>query len=177
MDLDAVYRESITKEDVSRIAQYKSGKYTIERPLQLGAVLANENADSRLWDEFGRPLGEAFQLRDDVLGIFGDENLTGKPVGDDIREGKFTLLIAGALELSDETDRKLLDRRGQPDITSQEIEKIVSIIESSGASKAVETRIDELYRDAMNVLEKLEMDDESLTFAKYLAKYVCWRQS
>jgi len=177
MDLDAVYRESITKEDVSRIAQYKSGKYTIERPLQLGAVLANENADSRLWDEFGRPLGEAFQLRDDVLGIFGDENLTGKPVGDDIREGKLTLLIAEALELSDETDRKLLDRRGQPDITSQEIKKIVSIIESSGASKAVETRIDELYRDAMNVLEKLEMDDESLTFAKYLAKYVCWRQS
>lgn len=52
--------EMITKEDVSRIAQYKSGKYTIERPLQLGAVLANENADSRLWDEFGRPLGEAF---------------------------------------------------------------------------------------------------------------------
>jgi geranylgeranyl diphosphate synthase type I len=177
MDLDAVYRTSITKEDVSRIAQYKSGKYTIERPLQLGAVLANENADARLWNEFGRPLGEAFQLRDDVLGIFGDESLTGKPVGDDIREGKFTLLIAEAIERTRGTERELIDRRGQPDITDDEIEKIVDIIESSGANKAVESRIDELYNDSIKVLEDLKMDEESLSFAKYLAKYVCWRHS
>ncbi len=176
MDLDAVYKKSITKEDLSRIAQYKSGKYTIERPLQLGAVLVNPNADSRLWTDFGRPLGEAFQLRDDVLGIFGDENLTGKPVGGDIREGKYTLLIAEALERADSKQQALLNRRGQSDITDREISDIVKFVETCGAYKAVESKIDELYNIAIDALENLHLDKDSLSFGKYLAKYVCWRQ-
>ena len=78
-----------------RIARYKSGKYTIERPLHVGAALAGRLADlAGPLSAYGDPLGEAFQLRDDLLGVFGDEALTGKPVGDDLREGKPTPLLA-----------------------------------------------------------------------------------
>lgn len=177
MDLDAVYRKSISKENISLIAQYKSGKYTIERPLQLGALLANKDADEDLWNGFGRPLGEAFQLRDDVLGIFGDENLTGKPVGDDIREGKFTLLIAEALERTSGKEHELVNLKGSSDLDAQTIGEIVEIIEKCGAKQAVEDRIEGLFEESMNVLNKLDFSSETEGFATYLARYVCWRES
>jgi geranylgeranyl diphosphate synthase type I len=177
MDLDAVYRKSISRENISLIAQYKSGKYTIERPLHLGALLADPNADLSKWSAFGSPLGEAFQLRDDVLGIFGDEKQTGKPVGDDIREGKFTLLIAEALEKISPQEKTLVERRGASDITEAEIREIISIIDSSGALKQVEIRIQELYDISMDALESLELTDEMMSFARYLARYVCWREA
>lgn len=176
MDLDAVYRKSISKESVSLIAQYKSGKYTIERPLQLGALLGNEKADEHLWSDFGSPLGEAFQLRDDVLGIYGDEKVTGKPVGDDIREGKFTLLIAEAIERAGNSELEVLSKRGNPEITNSEIDEIVEIIDSSGAREAVEQRIKELYELAMISMEKLDLGPEAKELALYLSKYVCWRE-
>ena len=80
-----------------RIARYKSGKYTIERPLHLGAALAGRGDElAAALSAYGDPLGEAFQLRDDILGTFGDSERTGKPVGDDLREGKPTPLLAEA---------------------------------------------------------------------------------
>ena len=81
--------------------RFKSAKYTIERPLQLGAALATGRADGPLTgglSRYGLPLGEAFQLRDDVLGVFGDERITGKGANDDLREGKRTLLVLRALD-------------------------------------------------------------------------------
>jgi len=79
-----------------KIARYKSGKYTIERPLHMGAVLAADASPALLTalSDYGLPLGEAFQFRDDLLGVFGDPSVTGKPAGDDLREGKRTALIA-----------------------------------------------------------------------------------
>ena len=76
--------------------RYKSAKYTVERPLQLGGALAGAARDAarRPTTAYGLPLGEAFQLRDDVLGVFGDPAETGKPAGDDLREGKRTVLVA-----------------------------------------------------------------------------------
>jgi len=85
--------------DSRRIATYKSGKYTVERPLHLGAALAGRAAElSGPLSAVGLPMGEAFQLRDDVLGAFGESSVTGKPVGDDLREGKLTPLVAAATE-------------------------------------------------------------------------------
>ena len=78
-----------------KIARYKSGKYTIERPLHLGAAMTSPSRDvADALSAYGLPLGEAFQLRDDLLGVFGDPSITGKPAGDDLREGKRTVLIA-----------------------------------------------------------------------------------
>ena len=96
--LGSVQRER-RLDKAERIARYKSGKYTIERPLHVGAVLAAPDAADLLpgLSGYGLPLGDAFQMRDDVIGAFGDSPVTGKPVGDDLREGKPTPLLARAV--------------------------------------------------------------------------------
>ena len=100
IDVVGACRGGLPVERALLVARYKSGAYTVERPLHLGAVLADADADLvEAFSAFGRPLGEAFQLRDDLLGVFGDEATTGKPVGDDLREGKPTVLLALATEL------------------------------------------------------------------------------
>ena len=87
-----------------KVARYKSAKYTVERPLLFGAALAGAPPElSAAYSAFGLPLGEAFQLRDDVLGVFGDPSETGKPAGDDLREGKRTALVALALREASRT--------------------------------------------------------------------------
>ena len=88
--------------DAMRVVRYKAAKYTVERPLQFGAALAKADKSLlRALSAYGVPLGEAFQLRDDILGVFGESKVTGKPSGDDIREGKRTLLIARAFQKAD----------------------------------------------------------------------------
>ena len=86
-------------ERAGKVARFKSAKYTVERPLLLGAALADAGPEVQAaYSAYGLPLGEAFQLRDDVLGVFGDPEQTGKPAGDDLREGKRTYLVAAAME-------------------------------------------------------------------------------
>jgi geranylgeranyl diphosphate synthase type I len=133
-----------------KIARFKSGKYTIERPLQFGAVLAQpqliENSEflTQL-SKIGIPLGEAFQMRDDILGIFGDPKETGKPAGDDLREGKRTALIALAVEGASDAGRKLLQGKlGKPDLTSDEVDALRTVIQDSGAVSEIESLISEL---------------------------------
>ncbi len=176
MDLDAVYRENITKDQVSLIAQYKSGKYTIERPIQFGNLLADPNHDIKPWSLYGSPLGEAFQLRDDILGVFGDQSITGKPVGDDIREGKFTLLISEAIESATAEQKLLMEKRGNPNLSDTQIEQIAKVIVETGALDRVEARIKELYEQSLMALEALSIDTDIKEFAEYLARYVCWRE-
>ena len=112
LDLLEQARGGGSVERALRVARYKSAKYTIEKPLHLGAVLAG--ADPELlgdYSAFGLPLGEAFQLRDDVLGVFGDPAVTGKPAGDDLREGKRTVLVARAMAAGDDVQRATLRTR------------------------------------------------------------------
>src|SRR5947208_1971456 len=105
-----------------RIATYKSGKYTVERPLHLGAALAGRHRElADALSAVGLPMGEAFQLRDDVLGAFGESAVTGKPVGDDLREGKLTPLVAIATARAGERDRELLGQLGSAELTAADI--------------------------------------------------------
>ncbi len=105
-----------------RIATYKSGKYTVERPLHLGAALAGRYAElADPLSAVGLPMGEAFQLRDDVLGAFGESAVTGKPVGDDLREGKPTPLVAIATARAADGDRELLAQLGSSDLTGADV--------------------------------------------------------
>jgi geranylgeranyl pyrophosphate synthase len=136
------------------VARYKSAGYTVQRPLQLGAAIAG--AGPRAVDayaEIGLPLGEAFQLRDDVLGVFGDPAVTGKSADDDLREGKQTLLVALAEEAADAVGRRLLtDHLGDPTAGPEELEELRRLIEDTGARARVEERITErtaLARDAI----------------------------
>jgi geranylgeranyl diphosphate synthase type I len=127
------------------VARYKSAGYTVQRPLQLGAAIAG--AEPEVVDSLGRvglPLGEAFQLRDDVLGVFGDPAVTGKSADDDLREGKRTLLIALAEERADLAGRRLLrDSLGDPGAGPEELQALRRLIETTGARARVEQRITE----------------------------------
>ena len=146
------------------IARYKSAKYTIERPLHLGAAVAIPDPLLRaqlvsIYSEFGLPLGEAFQLRDDLLGVFGDPKVTGKPAGDDIREGKRTVLMAMTLERADQqTSAKITAALGRADLTSDQIEDIRGLITATGAVKDVEDLIEGLLSNALTAANSAEIN-------------------
>ncbi|MGH3354798.1 MAG: polyprenyl synthetase family protein, partial [Nocardioidaceae bacterium] len=150
-----------------RVVRYKAAKYTVERPLHLGAALAG--ADESLvtaLTSYGLPLGEAFQLRDDVLGVIGDPEVTGKPAGDDLREGKRTVLMALAHERADRDQRHTLDRLfGRKKLDDQAVGQLRTAIEGSGALTAVEALIEELTTAATTALEHAPIADESVRTA------------
>jgi geranylgeranyl diphosphate synthase type I len=127
------------------VARYKSAGYTVQRPLQLGAAIAGAGERvAALYTDIGLPLGEAFQLRDDVLGVFGDPSVTGKSADDDLREGKQTLLIALAEEAADAAGRRLLaESLGDPDADAAAFDALRGLLESTGARARVEERITE----------------------------------
>ncbi|WP_028649059.1 polyprenyl synthetase family protein [Nocardiopsis sp. CNT312] len=153
-------RGTESREAALRVMRYKAAKYTIERPLHLGAALAGRlDALGGVYTGYGMPLGVAFQLRDDVLGVFGDPGTTGKPAGDDLREGKRTLVVAETLERADsgaaDRFRSLL---GTPDLSEASVEWMCALIEDSGALKACERLIEEYSEQALSALESPELD-------------------
>lgn len=147
----------------SKVACYKSAKYTVERPLLLGAAIAAAPARiSAAYSGYGLPLGEAFQLRDDVLGVFGDPAQTGKPAGDDLREGKRTYLIAATFEAVTERERvELSSRLGSPELDGAGVDRLREIIVDSGALRRAEARIDELTGTALAALDRVDLDPEA----------------
>ncbi|MFT4213551.1 MAG: polyprenyl synthetase family protein [Microbacterium sp.] len=126
-----------------RVASLKSARYSVQHPLLLGASLAGADAtQSDTLARFGHPLGLAFQLRDDVLGVFGDASVTGKPSGDDLREGKRTLLVAYARERLAPGARRVMDELiGDPDLTDDQIAALQQTIIDTGALERVEEQI------------------------------------
>ena len=143
------------------VIHFKSAKYTVERPLQIGGLLAGADpALTEAYAAFGLPLGEAFQLRDDLLGVYGDPVLTGKPAGDDLREGKRTMLVAEALATCSAADARLLDDLlGAPARGGPEVELLRAAITRSGAPKRVETRIGALLRESLDALDAAPLAD------------------
>jgi geranylgeranyl diphosphate synthase type I len=127
------------------VARYKSAGYTVQRPLQLGVAIAGAGPEvTEACTAIGLPLGEAFQLRDDVLGVFGDPAVTGKSADDDLREGKQTLLIALAEEAADDAGRRLLTEvLGDPTAGEEQFDAVRRLLETTGALARVEERITE----------------------------------
>ncbi|CAN5271426.1 polyprenyl synthetase family protein [soil metagenome] len=160
-----------------RIARYKSGKYTIERPLHVGAALAGRfDTLGAVLSAFGDPLGEAFQLRDDILGAFGDETVTGKPVGDDLREGKPTPLLAVAVGRAAASAAPLLGRVGSPDLDEDEIAALQWLLVDTGATGEIEATIEALTDEAIAAIERAPVTDEARVALVELAHYVAWRE-
>jgi geranylgeranyl diphosphate synthase type I len=145
-----------------RVIRFKTAKYSVERPLQLGGALAGASGELlAAYSTFGIPLGEAFQLRDDVLGVFGDPAETGKPAGDDLREGKRTVLVAKALENASPGQRELLDRRiGDRELDEAGVAALRDVLVETGALKAVETLIDELTGRSRAALDAAPLADD-----------------
>jgi geranylgeranyl diphosphate synthase type I len=136
------------------VIRYKSAKYTIEHPLLIGATLAGADDDLlATYSAFGLPLGEAFQLRDDLLGVFGDPDETGKPAGDDLREGKRTVLLAKTLEGANPAQADVVRRLvGDQRLDAEGVATLRGVIEDTGALEAVERLIDDLTAQSRKAL-------------------------
>jgi geranylgeranyl diphosphate synthase type I len=137
------------------VAEYKTARYTIERPLHLGAALAGfpDGPIPAAFSAYGLPLGAAFQLRDDILGVFGDPELTGKPAGDDLREGKRTFLVAGAFAGADAAAAGALRAGlGDPHLDDEGVGRLRQIMVDTGALARTERRIAELTESALAAL-------------------------
>lgn len=177
LDIVGSARSDRTVTRAERICRYKSGKYTVERPLHLGAALAAPERLAELapvLSAYGLPLGDAFQMRDDVIGAFGDPDVTGKPVGGDLREGKPTPLLARATRSADPAQATVLARVGAPDLDDDEVRAIQQVIVATGALDELEAEIAtrvamavEVVTDAAGMLEPTAVD-ELVALAAYI---------
>jgi geranylgeranyl diphosphate synthase type I len=172
LDVHAQATEDTSLQRASTVARYKSAKYTVERPLLLGAALADAPAEVRVaYSGFGLPLGEAFQLRDDVLGVFGDPAQTGKPAGDDLREGKRTYLIASAFAAADDgTAARLRAGLGNPRLDAAGVKELRAIIVDTGALARTEERIAHLTTTSLQALRTVELADGTREMLTNLAE-------
>ncbi|MCT9138650.1 polyprenyl synthetase family protein [Streptomyces violarus] len=155
LDLLGTGRPTGDVDEAMAITRLKTAKYTIERPLQLGAALAGADRDLlALCSAYALPLGEAFQLRDDLLGVFGDPALTGKPVLEDLRSGKATVLMALAIQRVTPEQRSTLDALvGRADLGEEDAVRIRRILQHTGAPDTVESMITERYERALAALD------------------------
>ena len=180
LDIHEQTQKTTSVDRSMKIARYKSGKYTIERPLHLGAAMTS-SASPEIFaalSAYGLPLGEAFQLRDDLLGVFGDPTITGKPAGDDLREGKRTVLIAMTNDRQSEAQREIARKHfGKPDLDAQGVAALQEIIESTGARAELETTIGRLTDAALAAAESSLFTNEGKALLVELANIATKRSA
>ncbi|GAA2553655.1 polyprenyl synthetase family protein [Pseudonocardia hydrocarbonoxydans] len=158
-----------------QVDRYKTAAYTVERPLHLGAAIADASpALTACYRRFGADIGVAFQLRDDLLGVFGDPAVTGKPAGDDLREGKRTLLLALALERAAErgdtaSAAAIEAALGDPDLDDDGVDRVRGLLVDLGAEQAVEQRIAAMTGSALDALSTVEIEEPAATRLAELA--------
>lgn len=175
LDVLGQARADETRQSALRIDELKSASYTIQRPLQLGAEIAGADAAAlAALHRFGTDIGVAFQLRDDLLGVFGDPEVTGKPAGDDLREGKRTVLVAEAVERArEQQDHQALElfRRvlGDAELDEARVEETRRALRRVGAAEAVEERISALTSSAMSALHTAELAEPATSKLAELA--------
>ena len=177
LDIIGSVRNERSRHKAEQICRYKSGKYTIERPLHLGAVMAAPERAAQLLpalSAYGLPLGDAFQMRDDVMGAFGDAAVTGKPVGGDLREGKPTPLMARAVAAADAAQQQVLALVGRADLTDDDVARVQQAIIDSGALADLEATITRLTAEAVAAIERAPIEpgarDELIALATYVSQ-------
>ncbi|XLQ20295.1 MAG: polyprenyl synthetase family protein [Candidatus Moraniibacteriota bacterium] len=173
-DVYMEYSKKATEEDVLKMYENKTAKYTFEGPLQLGAMLAG--ADKEFCDSLGGyavPIGIAFQIQDDMLGVFGDEKKTGKPVGSDIVEGKLTFMVKRAYNNATIDQKNILDEYlGNKNMTDKDIIKFQNMIIESGAKKDCDEYSKKLIKESKKALMKIKIDDYVKSFLLEIADYL-----
>lgn len=161
------------------LIRFKTAKYTVERPLHLGGALAGRaTAVADACTAYALPIGEAFQLRDDLLGAFGDPAATGKPAIDDFREGKCTVLLALAGARADPVQLRLLHALvGRPDLTEEQADAVRVVLEATGARLTVERMIARRCRRALSALDRAAFPQAATAALRQLASALSARTS
>lgn len=162
-----------------RVIRSKSANYSVQQPLRLGAAMAGaEDAGLAACTAFGLPVGEAFQLRDDLLGVFGDPAVTGKPAGDDLREGKRTVLVASAMTRASTRQRDVLQKSlGNAELHADEIDAVRAILHATGADREVEDLIAERVAEGLAVLETAPVSPQADAVLRALVQAAVSRTS
>ena len=176
LDVVGSARGSATADEARRIIEHKTARYTVVRPLQLGAALAGRADLAESLARHGRPVGMAFQLRDDVLGAFGDPAATGKPVGDDLREGKPTLLMAMARAAATPAQLGVLDAIGS-EMDDKTVSEVQQVIVETGALASLEEEIAALLDEALDALRALPNVSAAKDALAATARFVALRRA
>ncbi len=159
-----------------RVARMKSGCYTVQRPLQLGAAAARAEPEvERVLSRYGDEVGEAFALRDDLLGVWGDPRATGKPAGDDLLSGKPTVIMALATERLQGSARKILRRVGTPELSPADVRFLQEALTEHGVVDAVETLISNHVHAAVDALRGGPIDPAGMAGLTQMAHKIAWR--
>ena len=177
LDMLAQARGAFDPDEAVRVIEFKTSKYTVQRPLLLGANAAGgPPALLEALTAYGLLIGEAFQLRDDLLGVFGNPAQTGKPAGDDLREGKRTLLVALAFQAADPAQRGLLESGvGDPALSADGVARLREVLEQTGAHERVEQRIVQRAGEAARCLTGAPLQPEAAQALLELAQAAAHR--
>jgi len=178
LDVVLENRGRATEKEILEMFEGKTSRYTFEGPLHLGSILAG--GDEKMLAHFTRyalPLGKAFQIRDDILGVFGKEDKIGKPVGSDVVEGKQTLLLVKALEKGNQRQRDILKNLlGKKDLTSGELENFREIIKETGSLAYCRNLADNLAEESLEALAEMKFkNNQAETFLAGLPEYIVSR--
>lgn len=178
MDVILEARGKASEKEILKVHENKTAKYTVEGPLHLGALLAGAKGKIlKDLSSYAVPVGVAFQIQDDILGVFGNEKKLGKPVCSDLREGKQTLLVVQALKRGNRSDRKLIKRLlGNKNISEEEIEKFREIVGKTGSLAYSQDLAKKLVERGKKALEKSEINSEAKEFLTGIADYIVDRE-
>ncbi len=178
IDIDSAYNKNFKQNDLFRMHIYKTAKYTIEGPLMLGAILSGTNENLAPLSYYGSLLGTAFQVYDDILGLFGKEDETGKSVKSDVNEGKKTLLMLKAMEKSDDKDRAfILKCLNSGNISDTDFERLKRIVVDTGSYDYSLKIVRNMSDKAIEYLSMINGDKQVKDFLKGLAYYVIDRKN
>lgn len=171
-------RGKATVKEILKMYEYKTGKYSFEGPLHLGAILAGaDNNFLKKLSNYAIPAGVAFQIQDDILGVIGDESKTGKAVGSDVRQGKYTILVAKAFEKSDAKQKNILKNTlGKKDLTKKDLENFRDVIMETGSLDYAKKLSLRLVLEAKRELAGIKMNKESKIFLNDIADYMIQRE-
>jgi len=178
LDIILEAKGKATEKEILEVHKNKTAKYTVEGPLVLGALLAGNNKKIiKAYSDYAVPVGIAFQIQDDILGVFGSEKKLGKPVCSDLREGKQTLLITKALENGNKNDHKLINRLlGNKNVSAGEIESFRDVVRYTGSLEYSQNLAKKMVEQGKQALEKSEMKKETKEFLAGIADYIVNRE-
>jgi len=166
--------EKVTEKHIITVHKFKTSLYTITGPLQIGVILAGGTKhQQKIMEKYGENLGIAFQIQDDLLGIYADEKKLGKPIGSDLKSGKRTLLVIKALEKATQKQKEKLKKLiGKKDITNQEIEEAKKIIKDTGSYDYSKKLAVEYAQKAIQAIEKEKLEQEGKEYLLDIAEYL-----